>query len=101
MNNTKWQELQTAMYELKEKSPMWRSKCKTNEYISQWDGEWFYHFSEGGFKDVEWVEIQIESEEQKKLVLSELKSIHLPGHEIENGYKIYGYTQEGQHVEYI
>lgn len=78
MNNTKWHELQMAMYDLKENHPKWLSKCIDNEYISQCDGEWYYHFSEGGFKDLEWVEIKIE-----------------------NGYRIYGYIQDGKSIDYI
>lgn len=27
-----------------------------NDYVSDWDMEWHYHFTEGGFKDIEWVE---------------------------------------------
>lgn len=101
MNKTKWQELQEAMYELNENSPKWRSKCITNEFISEWDGEWYYHFSEGDFKDLEWVEINIENEKQKELVLEKLKAILVPGHEVENGFIVYGYIREGQSVNYI
>lgn len=101
LNNTKWRELRSAMCELKGHSPAWRTKCVTNGYITDWDGEWFYHFSDGGYSDVEWVEIRIETKEHEKLVLSELKKINVPGHKTENGYKVYGYIQEGQHVDYI
>ena len=101
MNNTKWRELQMAMYELKENHPKWRSKCIDNEFISEWDGEWYYHFSEGGYKDLEWVEIKIENQEQKTLVHSKLKDIRVPGHEIENGFRVYGYIKKGQSVDYI
>jgi len=101
MNDTKWHELQIAMYELKENHPKWRSKCIASEFISKWDGEWYYHFSDGGFTDIEWVEIKTENEEQKALVHSKLKDIHVPGHEIENGFRVYGYINEGQGVDYI
>lgn len=101
MNTTKWQELRIAMHELTSNRPKWRTKCVTNGYISEWDGEWYYHFSEGGFKEIEWVEIKVENEEQKRMVLKELKSIHLPGHEVDVGYKVYGYVQSGQLVDYI
>lgn len=101
MNNTKWRELQMAMYELKENHPKWRSKSINNECVTQWDGEWYYHFSEGGFKDLEWVEIKAESEEQKELIFSKLKDVHVPGHETANGYRVYGYIKEGQSIDYI
>lgn len=100
MNNTKWKEIQEAMYGLQQK-PQWRTRCVTNGYISNWDGEWFYHFSEGGFKDIEWVEIKVENNEQFELVSSSLKSIHVPGEKIENGFKVYGYIRDGESVEYL
>ncbi len=43
MNDTKWDELRLAMYEL-EPSPAYRTKCWENGYIPPWDGEWFHHF---------------------------------------------------------
>jgi len=101
MNNTKWKELQKAMYELGESSPQWRTKCLTNGFISAWDGEWYYHFSVGGFKDIEWVEIRAEDDEGKGVLLSELRKIHVPGVEIENGYRVYGYIEEGKVVDYV
>ena len=100
MNNTKWKEIQEAMYGLQH-SPQWRTRCVTNEYISDWDSEWFYHFSEGGFKNIEWVEIKIENEEQSQHVLSSLKSIHVPGIKTENGFRVYGYVREGEPVDYL
>jgi len=101
LNNTKWRELQSAMYGLNSDSPKWRTRCITNGYISDWDGEWFYHFSEGGFTDIEWVELKIDSEEQRKLVLPILQAIHLPGEITEAGYKIYGYIKEGFSVDFL
>lgn len=101
LNNTKWRELQSSMYGLKSESPKWRTRCLTNGYVSDWDGGWFYHFSEGGFIDIEWVELKIDSEEQRKLVLSILQYIHLPGETTEAGYKVYGYIKEGSSVDFL
>jgi len=101
MNNTKWRELQLAMHQLKELSPQWRTCCITNGYVSDWDGEWYYHFSEGGFQDIEWLEIKVDSLEQKDLVFSELKKIHVPGQESEYGFKVFGFVVEGVSVEYL
>lgn len=89
------------MYGLNSDSPKWRARCITNGFISDWDGEWFYHFSENGFSDIEWVELKIDSEEQRKLVLSVLKDIYLPGEATEAGYKVYGYIKEGVSVDYL
>ena len=101
MNNTKWTELQGAMYELGSQCPEWRNKICTTGYISSWDDEWYYHFSTGGFKDIEWIELKIENDLQKSLVLKELKKIHVPGHETENGFRVYGYIHPGNEVNYL
>lgn len=101
MNNTKWRELQQAMYALESHSPKWRTKCVTNGHVSNWDGEWFYHFSEGGFNDIEWVEIKIESKEQMSVVLSALRQIHVPGKLTSQGVKVYGYVEEGVAIDYL
>lgn len=77
MNNAKWKEIQEAMYGLQHK-PQWRTQSLKNGYISNWDSEWFYHFSEGGFDDIEWVEIKTE-----------------------NGFKVFGYVREGELVDYL
>ena len=101
MNDTKWNELQKAMINLNSLSPKWRTKRINNRYISSWDSEWYYHFSEGGFKDIEWVELQINNEEQNNKVLSKLKTIHLPGIKTKLGYKVFGYVEKGSCVDYI
>ena len=48
MNDTKWNELRLAMYDLDAQSPRRRTKNLESWYICRWDGEWFYHFGEGG-----------------------------------------------------
>jgi len=99
MNNTKWDELRLAMYELEPK-PAWRTKCWENGYVTPWDREWYYHFREGGYELTEWVEIRTESEEQKQGVLSVLDRVHVPTEEISDGFRVYGYVQPGQQIEY-
>lgn len=101
MNNTKWRELQTAMYELEDVDTRWRTRCVDNGFVSAWDGEWFYHFSEGGYAYIEWVEIRVESEREREIVLSLLKKIHVPGEVTEHGFKVFGYVPVGQTVEYL
>lgn len=100
MNDTKWKEIQREMYKL-EKSPLWRTKSVQNGYVSSWDGEWFYHFSERGFSDIEWLEIMIMNESESLIVLSLLRSIRVPGEKTVHGYKIYGYIPEGKSIEYL
>lgn len=101
MSNTKWEELRRAMLDLETLSPQWRTKITDSGYICPWDGEWFYHFKDGGYQDIEWVEIRVTSSEQDEAVLNALKTIHVPGHRVENGFRIYGYSKDGEFIDYI
>ena len=89
------------MYNLGDLRPRWRTKDLSG-YLSSWEGEWFYHFREGGYASIEWVEIEILSIEQDAAVLAApSRQIHLPGHRIEHGFRIYGYAQEGVAIDYV
>ena len=90
-----------AMYGLGKNVPKWRTKVIPSGFISNWDGEWFYHFSDGGYEDIEWVEIKITNQEQRKLVLAALQRIHVPGCETKNGFKVLGYASSGTSIEYL
>jgi hypothetical protein len=94
MNNAKWDELRLAMYNLGGLRPLWRTK-DVSGYVSSWDGEWFYHFREGGYSSIEWVEIQVKSADHDAAILELLRHIHLPGHRIDQGFRIYGYVRDG------
>ena len=80
MNDTKWEELRVAMYEL-EQSPKWRTCDVETGFVSDWDGGWFSHFRADGYKTIRWVELLIESDQQHKEVLSELARIHVRVHD--------------------
>jgi hypothetical protein len=101
MNSTKWEELRLAMYRLGRLHPKWRTRNIESGFIPEWDGEWFYHFRDGGYESIEWVEIKITSTEQDRAVFAALKAIHVPGERTEDGYRIFGYIQPGQFVDYI
>lgn len=101
MNDTKWLELQAAMLNMEFESPKWRVSNIKNDYISNWDGGWYYHFSEGGFKDLKWVEIRIDNEKQRIKVLKLIQAINLPGSETEQGFKILGYVNKCEFVNYL
>jgi hypothetical protein len=100
LNNTKWEELREAMYNLGELTPRWRTR-DVSGYISSWDGDWFYHLGNGGYDSIEWVEIQILSAEQDAAVLALIQQIHLPGQRIERGFRIYGYATDGVTLNYL
>lgn len=88
------------MYGLGHICPDWRAK-DVSSHISPWDGEWFYHFREGSYESIEWVEIRVISPEQDAAVLASLREVHLPGHRIEQGFRVYGYARDGASVGYI
>ncbi|WP_375314913.1 DUF6678 family protein [Schlesneria sp. DSM 10557] len=100
MNDTKWNELRLAMYELDDLSPLWRVKDLSG-YLCPWDGDWFYHFRTGGYDSIEWVEIQITSPAQDSAVLKLLREIHLPGHRTDCGFRVYGFIHCGTPISYI
>ena len=101
MNDTKWDELRRAMYELDDLAPRWRTRDVENGHLSEWDHEWFHHFRDGGYKFIEWVEIAIDSVEQGTAVLAELIRIHVPGERTKSGYRVFGYVKTGEAVDYI
>ena len=100
MNDTKWDELRLAMYGLGDLAPSWRAR-DVSGYISPWDGEWFYHFRGGGYGSIEWVEIRVNSPEQEAAVLDSLRVVHVPGHRVERGFRVYGHARDGASMEYI
>ena len=101
MNDTKWDELRLAMYALGPLSPRWRTLDVENGYLSDWDGEWFYHFRNGGYKFIKWVEIAIATPEQRHTVLTELAKVHVPGHCTETGFRVLGYGELGAEIDYL
>ena len=101
MNNTKWEALRLVMYGLGNMRPLWRTKSLETGYVTKWDGEWFYHFKDGGYESIEWLEIDITSPEQDEVVSAALKAIHVPGHRTERGFRVFGYAPNGVVLDYI
>lgn len=101
MNDTKWDELRRAMYELADLAPHWRTRDVANGHVSDWDREWFHHFRNGGYKFIHWVEIAVDTDQQRAAALAELVRIHVPGEQTESGYRVFGYVKTGEAVDYI
>lgn len=101
MNDTKWEELCCAMDSLHALKPRWRTLDVENGHLSEWDQDWVYHFRSGGYASTQWVEIAVESDEQRAAVLAELIRIHVPGETTASGYRVFGYAEPGQAVDYI
>ncbi len=100
MNNTKWERLRLAMYGLGELSPTWRIKDLSG-YLSPWDGEWYYHFRQGGYDSIEWVEIRVTSPSQEAAVLASLREVHVPGERSDEGFRVFGYAPSGESLNYL
>lgn len=100
MNDTKWNELRLAKHGLAERRPAWRT-TDISGYICPWNGEWFYHFLDGGYESIEWLEIRVDSPEQDSVVLAALQEIHVPGQRIEQGFRVYGHVADGASVNYL
>ncbi len=101
MNNTKWEELRLGFSNLGTFRPAWRTKDIETGYVSPWDGEWFYHFRQGGYATIEYVEIKVSSEAMREHVRDVLARIHVPGRETDLGFIVYGYRRKHQPVDYI
>jgi hypothetical protein len=99
MNNIKWRELRAAMYAI-EAATMYRT-MSINGYYSKADSEWFYHFQEGGYDDIRYVDIFANNALHRQQIASALKTIHLPGEETGDGFRVYGYALPGQPIDYL
>lgn len=99
MNNTKWEKLRLQMYALSP-TPAW-STLSTGGYCSQPDRDWFYHFRLGGYEDILYVDILVETSAEREVVRSALRAVHVPGEETPRGFRVFGYLSEAQGAEYI
>ena len=99
MNNTKWNELRLAMYGAAP-APRWSILCR-NGHRSPPDREWYYHFREGGYEDIVHVDIFADDREHRERIRMALKRIHMPGEETDDGFRIYGYAERGQTLDYL
>ena len=97
MNNTKWDELRLAMHALGRR-PLWCCK-DINGYYSGGDREWLYHFSSGGYASILYADITADDPAHREAIRAALKAIHLPGEEIESGFRVFGYCQKGQTLD--
>ncbi|WP_370139456.1 MULTISPECIES: DUF6678 family protein [unclassified Bradyrhizobium] len=101
-NNTKWRELREAVLDLAS-SDQPRFRCKNLETggPSQWDGEWFYHWTSSGSAWMECAELSTETTQQRELVRAILKRIRFAGEETAAGFRVYGYVRNGETAGYI
>ena len=98
-NDTKWEELRLAMHEMRV-PPAFRCKDLSGFY-SEPDREWFYHFRNGGYQSIEYVDVLVEGDPQRQSVLAKLRRIGLAGEANEQGFRVFGYVAPGQAIEYF
>ncbi len=101
MNDTKWEELRVAMYELGRQHPLFQMKVLNRDEPYFWDGDWFYHFRLLDYKEIEWVDLRVKSNEQREVVRERLAKIHVPGIATQEGFRIFGWVEPSVHVQYI
>ena len=101
MNDTKWEELRLAMSGLGHLHPQFQIKDLESDNPSLWDGEWYYHFRALPYSTIEWCELRVGSEEQRRAVLQSIRTINLPGYETSDGFRILGWVRQGDFVDYI
>lgn len=101
MDDASWNELRMAMFHLGDNQPQWRSKEIKDDYLSDWDGEWYYHFRTGGYRTIEYIEIQVSNKKMRDLVRNALIKIPAAGRETKDGFIVLGYTRTTDPVEYI
>lgn len=100
LNDTKWDEIRVAMGML-DPAPRWRTKDLENDHVSAWDQEWFYHFREGGYACIEWLEIECIDKAMLAAVGKALAQVHVPGEKLSSGFRVYGHGWPGDSYDYI
>ena len=73
----------------------------TDGHTRPCDGEWFYHFRDGGYADILHVDILPEDEKARVAIGKALAMIHVPGVEIDKGFRVFGYLLPGQSAVYF
>ncbi|WP_017264195.1 hypothetical protein [Sinorhizobium meliloti] len=77
-------------------------RCKdVNSHYSGGDQEQFHHFPSGGYASILYVDITADDPAHREAIRDALKAIHLPGEETETGFRVFGYGQKGQILDYL
>jgi hypothetical protein len=101
LNDTKWDELRLAMYALGQQAPDFRVREIGADLPGPWDGEWYYHFRQGGYRSIEQVELRLRDSAHRGAITAAIERIGLPGTCTDAGFVVYGYAAPGTPVEYI
>ncbi|WP_270729369.1 DUF6678 family protein [Shimia sp. Alg240-R146] len=100
-NDTKWLELRECVLSMPSgEAPKFRSKAFPNGHLSYWDSDWYYHFIEGGFADIEWFELEFPNGFREKWAKA-IASIGFAGEPTQNGLRLFGYVKNGSEAHKI
>jgi hypothetical protein len=80
---------------------MFRCKNLATGGLGAWDGEWFNHWAQAGWHWMEWVDLKVQTPQQRESVRTALRRIRFAGEETEDGFRLYGYVQAGQQAAWI
>lgn len=94
-NHSRWRSLRDYMINVKGDKPRFRSRCILNGYVSNWDGEWTYHFSGAGFKNIEWFELRGDVLNDPQMIAG-IVNIQFVGKFVGPALRLYGYLENGQ-----
>lgn len=98
-NHTKWMELRTRALDVEtENRPEFRSKYIPNGHISNWDCEWFYHFRDGGFEGLEWIELRGRILQHKPFQ-NQIEEIGFVGRKERSTLQLFGYLRREELAE--
>ena len=75
-NDTKWDELITAMRAREDWRPSYRCKCLDGP-VSDWDAEWFHHVP-FPLISVEWLDIEFKQETHRGMLIAPATTDHSP-----------------------
>ena len=99
MNNTKWDEVRLAMHAI-DPRPSWRT-LDLNGYCAPSDKDWFYHFRNGRYESIQHLDICLANPAQREAVRSALREVHVPGEETPEGFRIFGYVENGLAIDFL
>ena len=80
--------------------PRFRSKCTTNGHVSDWDHEWFHHFADGGFADIEWIELSNMPTTSDQF-WAELLTIGFCGEHVDTMVRLFGFVPKGAVAKHL
>ena len=98
-NDTKWEELRLTMAGLDPEPQFIREDVSGERWNGgMWQRQWLYHFSGQGYETLRFVEIRANDPAHAEAIRIQLSSIGLAGKEIDEGFRVYGYTLPGEQI---